>query len=510
MTGRVYLVGAGPGDPGLLTLRGQRCLAAADVVVHDALVHPRLLEHVQAGAEVITVGKPHGEGARLSQEEVETLLIAHARAGRTVVRLKNGDPMLFGRGGEEAQVLRRAGVPFEVVPGVTAALAVPAYAGIPATHRDHASLITIVTGHQKADGNPPALPWEALARQGGTLVFLMGMSHLAAITGALVAHGLDPATPAAAIVHGTTGRQATVVGTVATLPRRVRDAQLAPPGVVVIGHVVGLRDAVGWFEARPLFGRRVVVTRPRTQAGELARCLEDAGAEVVLFPTIAIGPPTNPAALERAVDTAGSHDWLVFTSVNGVRTFFEVMDRLGRDLRELAGVQIAAIGPETAAELGRRMLRPAVVPEEFRAEGLLAALGETAIRGKRILLPRAAGARDILPATLAARGAVVEEVQAYRAVVPDDLDVESMRAALREGSIDALTFTSSSTVANFLRLVGPEVIEAIVRTGRPVIACIGPVTAETARQAGLAVAVCPPDYTVPALARALIEHLHRG
>jgi uroporphyrinogen III methyltransferase/synthase len=510
-SGRVVLVGAGPGDPGLLTLRGQRWLAAADVVVHDHLVHRRLLESARPDAEIVCIGPPHQEGGRLSQTGIEDLLVARARAGKLVVRLKNGDPFVFGRGAEEAQALRDAGIPFEVVPGVTAAVAVPAYAGIPATHRDHASLVTIATGHQAwapgaTEPGIPQLPWDALARQGGTLVFVMAVRQLAGVLAALVEAGLDPATPAALVHRGTLGSQRTVEGTAATLGARVRESGIGPPAVLVVGHVVGLREQVRWFEERPLFGRRVVVTRPREQAGELARSLEDAGAEVVLFPTIAIAPPLDPAALDRAVATSAGYDWIVFTSSNGVRAFFARFSAQQRDVRELAGARLAAIGPETAAELERRMLRPAVVPREYRAEGLLDALAAEDLHGSRILLPRAAGARAVLPETLVARGASVDEVIAYRAVTPPDADVPGLRAAIAAGEIDALTFTSSSTVRHFVELIGRDVVATLGGAARPIVACIGPVTAETAREAGLTVDVCPADYTVPALAAALVDH----
>ncbi|HLK12719.1 MAG TPA: uroporphyrinogen-III C-methyltransferase [Candidatus Binatia bacterium] len=504
--GRVVLVGAGPGDPGLLTLSGQRHLAAADVVVHDHLVPPRLLEHVRPDAEVIAVGAPHGTGTRLAQAEIVALLIARARAGRYVVRLKNGDPFLFGRGAEEAQALHAAGVPFEVVPGVTSALAAPAFAGIPATHREHASLVTIATGHQATcAAGPPALPWAALARQGGTLIFLMGMRQVEAICTQLLAHGLDPATPAAAVRRGTLGGQASVVATVATLAERVRAAGLGPPGVLVVGPVVRLREELRWFERRPLFGRRVVVTRARAQAGDLARLLEEQGAETIVFPTILIAPPPDPGPLARAVAAAGSYDWIVFTSANGVRAVLGELAARGGDVRALAGVRLAAIGPETAAELGRHLLRAAVVAAEYRAEGLLAALGGD-LAGRRVLLPRAAGARPVLPETLAARGAHVDEVIAYRAVPPPGADVAGMRAALAAGTVDALTFTSSSTVRNFVALVGRDALAPAAGRRPPVVACIGPVTAATARGLGLAVAVEPQTYTVPALAAALAEY----
>jgi uroporphyrinogen III methyltransferase/synthase len=508
MGGRVYLVGAGPGDPGLLTLRGQRCLAQADVVVHDDLVNRRLLEHARADAEIVDVGRPHGGPGRLTQAAIADVLIARASEGRTVVRLKSGDPFLFGRGGEEAQALHAAGIPFEVVPGVTSAIAVPAYAGIPVTDRDHASLVTFITGHLAATdpaGGPPQLPWELLARQGGTLVFLMAVKHLPDIGAALVAHGLAAATPAAVIERGTLGSQRTIVATIATIAAEAAAAGVRSPAVVVVGATVGLREHVAWFERRPLLGRRVVVTRPRVQAGELAARLEELGAEVELVPTIEIGPPPDPAALDRAVQAAGTYDWIVFTSVNGVRVFFERMAALAGDVRALASARIAAIGPETAAELERRLLRPAVVPAEYRAEGLLDALGEDDLRGRRVLLPRAAGARAILPDTLRARGSHVDEVIAYAAVAPSDADAEGLRNALTAGAIDAITFTSSSTVRNFAALAGAAAVAAIARAPRPLVACIGPVTADTAREVGLRVDVVAPTYTAAALADALAD-----
>jgi uroporphyrinogen III methyltransferase/synthase len=512
MSGRVHLVGAGPGDPGLLTLRGQRCLAAADVVVHDDLVNRRLLAHARAGAEIIDVGRPHGGADRLSQDAIATLLVEHARRGKTVVRLKNGDPFLFGRGGEEAQVLRAAGIPFEVVPGVTSALAVPAYAGIPATDRDRASLVTIATGHTAHAGDlpPPKLPWEALARQGGTLVFLMAVKNLASIAEALVRHGLDAATPAAVVERGTTGAQRAIVATLATIGERAAGERVRSPAVVVVGRTVELREQVAWLETRPLAGRRVVVTRPRAQADDLAARLEDLGADVVLFPTIEIAPPPDPAALDGAVATAGTYDWIVFTSVNGVRVFFERMVALRRDVRDLAGVRIAAIGPETAGELERRLVRPALVPAEYRAEGLLASLPPGDVRGRRFLLPRAAGARAILPDRLRAGGATVDEVIAYQAVAPADADVDGLRSALADGAIDVVSFTSSSTVRNFAALLGGDALAAIARDGRPLVACIGPVTAETAREVGLRVDVVPDAYTADALASALAARFCKG
>lgn len=507
MSGRVYLVGAGPGDPGLLTVRGQRLLAAADVVVTDHLVPPALLASARPGARVIEVGRPHGEGPRLAQHEIEALLIEHARAGRSVVRLKNGDPMLFGRGAEEATALDAAGVPFEIVPGVTSALAAPAYAGIPLTHRDHASLVTIATGHSASEGDEgptlPALPWAALARQGGTLVFLMAMRQLGTLLETLMRHGLPAERPAAVVQHGTLARQRTVVATVGTLAARAATAEVGSPAVVVIGDVVSLGAQLAWIERRPLAGRSVLVTRPRHQAAALADRLEAYGAEVVAIPTIVLEAPDDPSALDRAVADAASYDWIVFTSTNGVRVFFERFAAAGYDVRALAGTRLAAIGSETARALEALLLRPALVPEAFRAEALLDAFAAEPLAGRRILLPRAAGARALLREALGRLGAVVDDVATYRARRPTAAEAAPLLAALDEDRLDAVTFTSSSTVRNFADLVGAERLAAMAASGRPLVATIGPVTSETARACGLAVAVEAAPYTSAALATAL-------
>lgn len=507
--GKVVLVGAGPGDPGLLTVHGRRWLSLADVVVHDHLVHPRILEGVREGAEVLAVGQPHVPGMRLEQGAIERLLIARARRGDLVVRLKLGDPFVFGRGAEEALALRAAGISYEIVPGVTAASAAPAYAGIPLTHGAHASVVTVATGHQAHDPEsgaegPPPLPWEQLARQGGTLVFLMAVKQLDAVLAALVRHGLAPDTPAAVVERGTLGTQRTVTGTAATLAVTARAAGIRPPATLVVGSVVSLREQLAWVEGRPLLGRRIVVTRAREQAHDLARLLEAEGAEVVVFPTIALAPAPEPERLDAAVRSAATYDWIVFTSANGVRVFCDRLSALRRDVRELAGVRLAAIGPETGAALERRLLRPAVVASDFRAEGLLAALAGEELAGRRILLPRAAGARSLLPAGLAARGARVEEVIAYRAVPPPGVDPAPLVAALERGEIDAVTFTSSSTVRHFVELIGRERVARLFGARRPLVACIGPITAEAARELGLAVGALPAEYTVPALAAALV------
>jgi uroporphyrinogen III methyltransferase/synthase len=514
MRGRVYLVGAGPGHPGLLTVRGQALLARADVVVTDHLVPRQMLAVVRPEAVVIGAGRPHGDGARLEQREIERLLIEHARAGRIVVRLKNGDPMLFGRGAEEGAALSAAGVPFEIVPGVTSAIAVPAYAGIPLTHRDHASLVTIATGHQRADADGdarlPALPWAQLATQGGTLVFLMAVRELAALLETLVRHGLAADRPAAAVQQGTRARQRTIVATAGTLAARAEAEGLEAPAVVVIGDVVSLRRQVAWAERRPLAGRRIVVTRPREQAAALADRLEALGAEVLAVPTIVLEPPDDPAIFDRAVAGAVSYDWIVFTSVNGVRAFFERFAARGRDVRTLGSVRLAAIGSETARVLDAMLLRPALVPKEYRAEALVEAFAGESIEGRRVLLPRAAGARAVLPDELRRLGAAVDDVAAYRTRPPTAAEAEALLRAFDGDQLDVVTFTSSSTVRNFVLLVGPERLQTMRVRGRPLVACLGPVTAETAREHGLVAAVQPGTYTADALATALVEHFCKG
>ncbi len=513
--GRVSLVGAGPGDPGLLTLHGRRCLEGADVVIYDNLSNPALLSFTRCDCEIVFTGK-HGSGVRLTQEQISAAMIAHATAGRWVVRLKGGDPFVFGRGGEEALECVRAGVPFEIVPGVTAAVAAPAYAGIPLTHRDHASVVSFVTGHEAERGDPidgggpearraaPNVPWEALARQGGTLVLYMSVLQLAANLERLTAAGLAPTTPAAAIRWGTTPQQRVIVGTVATLPKLVADARLRPPALIVVGDVVRLAPALAWFERRPLFGRRIVVTRPRAQAQAFAALLEAEGAEVVSLPTIAPAPPPSFDAFDAALAELGRYAWLVLTSPHGVEVFFERLRTLGRDVRELAGVRVAAIGPATAAGIAARGLNVALTPAEYRAEAVADALVAAGVAGERVLLARAAGARTVLPERLRAAGALVDDVATYRTIVPPDA---ARAPALFAGDRrpDFVTFTSSSTVTNFAALFPDRDLKAVL-TG-VAVGCIGPVTAATARDHGLAVDVEPKEYTVPAFAAALTRFL---
>ena len=497
---RVYLVGAGPGDPGLVTLRGREVLALADVVVYDALISKRLLDHAPAEAERIYVGKRAAQHT-LSQEGINALLVEKARAGATVVRLKGGDPYVFGRGGEEALALVEAGIDFQVVPGVTAAIAAPACAGIPVTHRHMASGVALVTGHEADDKADSALDWDALARWPGTLVFYMGVKNLAAISANLIAHGRSAETPAAAVRRGTTPRQQTITGTLATLPQAAEQAGLEPPAVILVGDVVTLRDRLQWFERRPLFGRRIVVTRARAQASELAKRLEAAGAETLEAPAIRIEPPDDPAPLQTAALHAASFHWIVFTSVNGVEAYFEALADAGLDARALAAARIATIGPATAERLARFGLRPDLQPETFTGAAVAEALAATGnLAGLRILLPRADIAPKELPKALAAQGAEVHQVVAYR-TAPDTASCDVVAEALEADEIDWLTFTSSSTVGNFIGVVGKDRVCA----SRARIASIGPTTSATLRGAGLEPTVEADPHTIPGLVDAIVS-----
>ncbi|HYC57505.1 MAG TPA: uroporphyrinogen-III C-methyltransferase [Candidatus Binatia bacterium] len=492
MSGRVYLVGAGPGDPGLLTLRGREVLERADVVLYDALANARLLEHAPASAERILVGKRHGRTS-VAQEEIETILVSRALAGKIVVRLKGGDPYVFGRGGEEAQACRAAGVEFEIVPGVTSAIAVPAYAGIPLTHREHSSAVTFLTGQPGTSRPEFEHDWTMLARAGGTLVFLMAMTRIEEIAQRLMSAGMAATTPVAAVRWGTLPRQQSVRATLADIGAKAGEDLKRPPVVFVVGEVAALADELSWYERLPLFGRRIVVTRARAQAGGLASLLERAGAWVIEYPTIEIAELPIAA---NVFDSLGSYDHLVLTSTNGVASFFGQMQRARRDVRELAGVSIAAIGPATAAAIEARGLRVAAQPGEYRAEALLETLGDVA--GKRILLARAEVSREILPDQLRARGASVDVVPVYHTRMPADADAPD-----RLGTFDMITFTSSSTVRNFSQLCQGRIDDVI---GTAAVAAIGPVTAETAAQLGLTVHVMPGDYTIEALAREIESH----
>ena len=499
--GKVYLVGAGPGDPGLFTLRGREVLEQAEVVIFDYLANEDLLKFAPPEAERIYVGKKGGDHT-LSQEGINDLLVEKGLE-KIVVRLKGGDPFVFGRGGEEAQVLVAAGIPFEIVPGVTAAIAVPAYAGIPLSHRDHTASMAFVTGHEREDKEGDSkIAWDKLATGVGTLVFFMGVKNLPEICRSLIRHGRPADTPIAVIRWGTTPAQRTVTGTLENIVERVREAQLKPPAITVVGEVVRLRQELNWFEQRPLFGRTVVVTRAREQASDFKAMLAELGAHCIEFPTIQIEPPPSWQPLDDAISRLSGYDWTVFTSVNGVRYFMERLRASGRDVRELKGIRLAAIGPKTAQELERFGLRPDLVPGEYRAESILEGLSGEEMKDRRFLMPRAMVARDILPDTLRQRGAHVDVVPAYQTVLPSGRSAQILRQ-LNDGEIDCVSFTSSSTVTNFFSLFEGEQILPLMK--RAVIACIGPITAQTAEEHGLKVDIMPSEYTVPGLAKAIRE-----
>ena len=483
----VYLVGAGPGDPGLLTLRGAEVLRRADVVVYDRLVAPGLLDLASAEAERVYVGKAPGRN-EMSQDEINALLVERGRAGQAVVRLKGGDPFVFGRGGEEAEALAAGGVPFEVVPGITSAIGAPAYAGIPVTHRGASTHFTVVTGHEDPTKGSTDVDWDALAGAGGTIVILMGAGRIGEITARLVRGGMPPDTPVAAVRNGTRADQRTVRATLAT----VADAGVQAPAAIVVGEVARLDLA--WFEARPLFSRSVVVTRAREQASELRRRLEALGAEVVELPAITIEPVAfDVPDLER-------YRWLVFTSANGVGAFFDRgLVPAGLDARALAGLRVAAIGPGTATALAERGVRADLLPERFVAESLLEAFPPAPPDEERVLLARAEQARDVLPAGLAERGYTVDVLPVYRTVTasPDAAALERVR----RGDVDALTFTSSSTVTNLCDQLGE------VPAPQPLVVSIGPVTSKTALERGLRVDVEAAEHTIDGLVDALLGAL---
>ncbi|MFL6542062.1 MAG: uroporphyrinogen-III C-methyltransferase [Chthoniobacterales bacterium] len=477
---KCYLVGAGPGDLGLVTLRAKELIEQADVIVYDALCNPDTLKWARADADIIFAGKRAGEHTR-SQDEINALLVEKTRTGKNVVRLKGGDPFLFGRGGEEAQVLALAKIEFEIVSGVTSAIAAPAYAGIPVTHRGITSHVTFFTGHEDPTKSECAVDFAALAKLDGTQVMLMGIERIEAIAGEMMANGARPDLPVALIRWGTTARQQTLVGTLDSIAQVVHQTGFEAPAVAVFGDVVSLRKELKWSENRPLAGKRIVVTRTRAQAGQLSSRLRDLGADVLELPTIRIEPPSDLRAFAELVQDAHSYDWIVFTSVNGVNSFFDLFYKLYDDAREIGGARIAAIGPGTAARLREFHLHVDLQPEEFVAEALVKAFeNEGDIENLKILIARAEQARDVLPTRLAAMGAIVDQGFAYR-TVPETRDKTGTRRRLVEEGADLITFTSSSTVENFLALGLPWPRGMQVGS-------IGPVTSKTARERGLNVA----------------------
>jgi len=503
-SGKVYLVGAGPGDPELLTLKGQRCIARADVLIYDYLAARTLLAHARPDCECIYVGKKGGNHT-LAQEGINALLVEKAQSGRVVTRLKGGDPFIFGRGGEEAEVLQAAGIDFEIVPGVTSAIAAPAYAGIPLTHRQYTSTVAFVTGHEDPTKSGSDIDWPSLAKGIGTLVFLMGVKNLPHIVAQLRRHGRPADTPVALVRWGSTTRQRTVTGTLDDIVEVARSAGMKAPAIIVVGEVVKLRTTLQWFEKRPLLGKRIVVTRARAQASGLVQRLYDLGADCIECPTIQVVPPESWTALDTALERLAQYGWLVFTSVNGVDAFFQRLFETGRDVRVLGHLRTAAIGPATAQRLRRYGLATDILPETYQAESVVEAFSRQPIDGQRILLPRAMEARTVLPESLTAMGAVVDEIAVYRTVQSTE-NAPLLLEALQAGTVDMVTFTSSSTVRNFKALL-PEGLDPAVLE-KVAVACIGDITAETAKQLGFRVDLVAPVFTIEGLSDAILHYYH--
>lgn len=500
---KVYLIGAGPGDPGLLTIKGRDVLSEADVIVYDYLANSEFLSYAKPGAEIIYVGKKGGDHT-LSQEGINQLIVDKAKEGKVVARLKGGDPYMFGRGGEEAEELLDAGVQFEEIPGITSAIAGPAYAGIPLTHRDYASSVAFITGHENPDKPGSSHNWDALAKGTSTLVFFMGMKNLPHISKQLIGHGMDPNTPAALVHWGTTTRHRSMASTIEKLPVDGPAQGFTSPSLIVVGGVVNLRDRLNWYEQLPLLGKGVVVTRAREQASGMAAQLRKLGANVVQFPTIKINPLADYADVHAAIRKLAEYEWLIFTSVNGVKHFWLQMAVLGLDSRAIGKVKVAAIGPATADILREKGIEPDFIPEKYVAEGVVKGLLERGMNGSKVLLPRALEAREVLPEELRKAGATVDILPVYE-TVPAGEAKETVLQMLENGELHCVTFGSSSTVDNFFALVSPELIKK--HKGTVKLASIGPVTAKTLESYGFTPDIQPEDYTIPALVEELKNHL---
>ena len=500
MNGKVYLVGAGPGDPKLITLKGIECLQRADVVIYDLLINVKLLEHCPAHTKKIYGGKMIGEQEQ-RQAEIDDLMIRHAKTGKTVVRLKGGDPFIFGRGGEEALTLVEAGIDFEVVPGITSAIAAPAYAGIPLTHRSYSSSVAFVTGHSAALQADSAIRWEQLATGVDTLVILMGVGHLREIAARLIQHGRSPDTPISLVHWGTTPQQKTLEGTLADIAQKSEAVNFRNPAAIVVGDVNVLREQLRWFDQKPLFGRRIIVTRARAQASDFAECLESYGAEVIQFPTIETQPIPDNAALGRAIAQLSTYNWVIFTSVNAVEYFYRHLRENSKDTRSFGNARICAVGQKTVAALDQIGIRADYVPSQYRGAVLAAEL--EGVVGQKILLPRASIAADDLPNGLRDRGAIVDTIPIYETVKAGAEGREVLEADLHNGRIDMVTFTSSSTVTNFLEMFGSPPSTALLDQVH--IAVIGPSTEATVKAHGFTADILAQQASVESLAEEIVK-----
>ncbi len=508
MKGKVYIVGAGPGDISLLTVKGLKCLQKAQVVVYDFHLNAQVLNYINHDAEFIYAGKRGGQHD-MTQDMINRTLVEKAREGKIVCRLKGGDPFVFGRGGEEAEVLSGEGIEFEIVPGVSSAVAAPAYAGIPLTHRLYSSSLAIVPGYEDVSKKESSIDWPKLATGVGTIVFLMAVKNIALVCRRLIENGRNPDTPVAVVRWGTRADQATLVGNLENIPDMVRENHIRPPAVMVVGDVVNLREKLRWYEKKPLFGRRILVTRGHSGGFEP---LEELGAEIIEFHTVRIVPPADSSALDKAIDRADSYDWLIFTSVNGVKFFFRRFFERDRDVRDLKGVRICAVGTKTASEIKTYGIKTDMVPEKFNAEGLVEAFmkdaaarragGGKGLKGVHMLLPRAESAREVFPEKVRELGGEIDVVTAYRAVKPETHG-KRLKRFLKEGRISIATFTSAATFNNFMEIMADDALDLLKDV---TIAVIGPVTARAVEKAGLTPRIMPDEATVDAMVREIISH----
>ncbi|MBF0224530.1 MAG: uroporphyrinogen-III C-methyltransferase [Desulfobacterales bacterium] len=501
MNGKVYIVGAGPGDPELITLKGKRCIENSDVIIYDYLANPVLLKFASKNSEIIYVGKKGGHHT-MPQNDINNLIIKKAKKGLTITRLKGGDPFIFGRGGEEAEELVNAGIKFEIVPGITSAIAVPAYAGIPLTHRNFTSTLAFITGHEDPEKENSNIDWDYISKGIGTIVFLMGVKNLGFITEQLIKNGRSKDTPVALVQWGTTPKQLTVSGNLDNITQKVKEAGLKPPCIIIVGEVINLRDKLKWFENKPLFGKRILVTRATEQASDLVNILSNFGAECIEFPTIKIVTCEDKSLLDNAIDTIKDYEWLVFTSVNGVNFFFDRLFENGKDVRALYNIKTASIGPATSKRLFDFGIKSDIIPESYRAESIIDAFKNIDVKGKKILLPRAKEARPILPIELSKMGASVNEVIAYCTEIATEDNTELLKK-LESKEIDIVTFTSSSTVNNFKALLPSEDFSYLMEGIK--VASIGPVTSETALNLGFKVDITADIFTIEGLCDAILK-----
>ena len=499
----VYLIGAGPGDYKLITLKGLECIKKADVILYDRLASDKLLSFAREDKELIFVGKAPDNHA-YSQEEINKLLVEKALEGKTIARLKGGDPFVFGRGGEEALALKEVGIYYEIIPGVTSAIAVPAYAGIPVTHRRVSSSLHIITGHEEPGKDQNTLDYQVLAKLDGTLVFLMGIKNIREICNSLMLHGQPENKPVAVIMNGTTSNQRKVFGTLKNIHEIITEQRITNPSVMVVGDVVGLSEALSWFENKPLFGKKILVTRTRQQASSLTQKIEELGGEAIEFPTIEIVHPNSFDDIDGALGEIEKYQWIIFTSVNGVNSFFQRMKKLDFDIRLLHHARLCAIGPVTAKTLEDMGFNIEYVPEVFKAEELAEGLKNKIAKGDRVLLPRADIAREILVDELNKLGAEVDNIHVYKTIIPEQSSDQLQKNL--ENNIDVITFTSSSTVNNFIEILGKD---NLAQLSGIKLAAIGPVTEETAHKAGLKIDILAEDYTIDGLVSAIVEHVLR-